>query len=59
GLLRALADTIHFFKTRRHDKLDIINRTFRDLLRLQSDEELATFYENQRTCHPDGRGRGY
>ena len=47
GLLLALVDTIHFFKTRRHDTLDIINRTCRDLLRLQSDEELATFYENQ------------
>ncbi|MCZ6451083.1 MAG: ABC transporter substrate-binding protein [Deltaproteobacteria bacterium] len=47
GLLRALVDTVHFFKTRRHDTLDIINRTCRDLLRLQSDEELATFYEYQ------------
>ena len=47
GLLLALVDTIHFFKTRRHDTLDIINRTSRDLLRLQSDEELATFYKNQ------------
>jgi len=47
GLLLALVDTIHFFKTRRHDTLGIINRTCRDLLRLQSDEELATFYEYQ------------
>jgi len=47
GLLLALVDTIHFFKTRQHDTLDIINRTCRDLLRLQSDEELATFYEYQ------------
>ncbi|MFQ5917690.1 MAG: ABC transporter substrate-binding protein [Candidatus Binatia bacterium] len=47
GLLRALVDTIHFYKIRRQESLEIINRTCRDLLRLQSDEELATFYEHQ------------
>ena len=47
GLLRALVDTVHFYKTRRQESLEIINRTCRDLLRLQSDEELATFYEYQ------------
>jgi ABC-type nitrate/sulfonate/bicarbonate transport system substrate-binding protein len=46
GLLRALVDAIHFFKTRRQETLDILNKTCRDLLKLQSDEELAYFYDN-------------
>ncbi len=47
GLLHALVDAIHFFTTRRQDTLEIIKRTCRDLLRFQSEEEFACFYENQ------------
>ena len=47
GLLRALVDAIHFFKTRRRETLEIIHEHCRDLLRLQSDEEVACFYDNQ------------
>ncbi|MCZ6622683.1 MAG: ABC transporter substrate-binding protein [Deltaproteobacteria bacterium] len=47
GLLLALVDAIHFFKTRRQDTLDIINKTCRQLLKFQSDEELNCFYERK------------
>jgi len=45
ALLHALVDAIHFFKTNRQGTLDIINKTCRSILRLQSDEELDTFYD--------------
>src|SRR5713226_1046836 len=47
GLLLALVDAIHFFKTRGEETLEIINKTCRDLLKLQSDDEMADFYDNQ------------
>jgi hypothetical protein len=46
GLLHALVDAIHHFKTQRADTLDIINRTCRDLIKLKSDEELERFYDD-------------
>lgn len=45
GLLHALVDAIHFFKTRRRETLDTIDRTCRDLLHLRSDDEVAAYYE--------------
>ena len=47
GVLLALIDAIHFFKTRREETLQIIKRTCSDLLKMQSDEEWACFYETQ------------
>jgi hypothetical protein len=47
SLLKALVDAIHFFRTRKRDTLDIINRTCKDLLKFQSGEEQSVFYENQ------------
>jgi hypothetical protein len=44
ALMHALVDAIHYFKTNRKGTIDIINRTSRDLLRLQSDEEVDIFY---------------
>jgi ABC-type nitrate/sulfonate/bicarbonate transport system substrate-binding protein len=44
ALLHGLVDAIHFFKTDRQGTLDIINKSCRSMLRLQSDEELETFY---------------
>ncbi|HZS63174.1 MAG TPA: ABC transporter substrate-binding protein [Xanthobacteraceae bacterium] len=46
GLLLALVDAIHFFKTNRKDTIAIINKTSRDLLRLKSDEEVDIFYDH-------------
>jgi ABC-type nitrate/sulfonate/bicarbonate transport system substrate-binding protein len=46
GLLHALVDAIHYFKTERQGTLDIINKTCRDLLKFKSDEELELFYEH-------------
>ena len=45
ALLHGLVDAIHYFKTNRKGTLDIINKSCRDMLRVQSDEELETFYE--------------
>ncbi|MFQ5682067.1 MAG: ABC transporter substrate-binding protein [Candidatus Binatia bacterium] len=47
GLLLALVDAIHFFKKRREDTLEIINRTCKNVLKFQSVEEMENFYENQ------------
>ncbi|MGH7833524.1 MAG: ABC transporter substrate-binding protein [Candidatus Binatia bacterium] len=47
GLILALIDATHFFKTRREETLKIIKRTCSDLLRMQSDEEWNCFYETQ------------
>jgi ABC-type nitrate/sulfonate/bicarbonate transport system substrate-binding protein len=46
ALLHALVDAIHYFKTERQGTLDIINKTCRDLLKLESDEELELFYDH-------------
>jgi ABC-type nitrate/sulfonate/bicarbonate transport system substrate-binding protein len=46
GLLHALVDAIHYFRTNRKGTLDLINKTCRDLLRLQSDEEMEIFYDH-------------
>jgi ABC-type nitrate/sulfonate/bicarbonate transport system substrate-binding protein len=43
SLLHALVDAIHYFKTERRGTLDIINKTCRGLLKLESDEELEHF----------------
>jgi ABC-type nitrate/sulfonate/bicarbonate transport system substrate-binding protein len=45
ALLRSLVDAIHYFKTEKKGTLAIINDTCRNLLRMQSDEELDAFYE--------------
>ena len=47
SLMKTLVDAIHFFRTRRRDTLDIIDRTCNDLLKFQSEEEQSAFYENQ------------
>jgi ABC-type nitrate/sulfonate/bicarbonate transport system substrate-binding protein len=47
GLLKAMVDAIHFFKTKKKDTIDLINKTCRDVLRLQSDEELDAFYDSR------------
>lgn len=47
ALLHALVDAIHFFKLRRRDTLEILKRSCRDVLRFQSEVELAQFYDNQ------------
>ena len=47
GLLLALVDAIHFFKTRRKDTINILKRSCRDVVKLQSEEEMDLFYENQ------------
>lgn len=47
GLLLALVDAIHFFKTRRQETLGIIKKTCGDLLKFRSDDEVAGFYDNQ------------
>ena len=44
ALMHALVDAIHFFKTNRKGTIEIINRTSRELLRLQSDKEVDIFY---------------
>jgi len=46
GLMHALVDAIHYFKTNRKGTIDVINRTSRELLRLQSDEEVDIFYSH-------------
>jgi hypothetical protein len=47
GLLCALIDAIHFFKTRRAETLRIIQRTCSELLKMDNDEEWSCFYDNQ------------
>jgi ABC-type nitrate/sulfonate/bicarbonate transport system substrate-binding protein len=44
ALLRSLVDALHYFKTNKKGTLEIINETCRNLLRMQSDEELDAFY---------------
>lgn len=45
GLLYAMVDALHFFKTCKKDTVDIINRSCRDVLKLRSEEEFDVFYE--------------
>jgi ABC-type nitrate/sulfonate/bicarbonate transport system substrate-binding protein len=47
GLLLALVDATHFFKTRRQDTLNILKKTCGDILKHQSDEETDLFYKTQ------------
>lgn len=51
GLLHALVDAIHFFKTQPQGTLAIINQTCRELLKLSSDEELEHLYREQAACY--------
>jgi len=46
-LLLALVDAIYFFKTRREDTLNIFEKSCRDVLKFQSEEEMDLFYDNQ------------
>lgn len=46
-LLYALVDAIHFFKTRKKDTLVILKERCRDVLKFQSEKELAVFYDSQ------------
>ncbi|HET7679588.1 MAG TPA: ABC transporter substrate-binding protein [Xanthobacteraceae bacterium] len=48
ALLRSLVDAIHFFKTKKQDTLTLINETCRGLLRMESDEELDAYYEENK-----------
>jgi ABC-type nitrate/sulfonate/bicarbonate transport system substrate-binding protein len=47
GLLLALIDAIHFFKTKREETLRIIKRTCTELLRMENDTEWTCFYDTQ------------
>jgi ABC-type nitrate/sulfonate/bicarbonate transport system substrate-binding protein len=47
GLLLALIDATHFFKTRKQDTLNILKKTCGDILKHQSDEESDLFYKTQ------------
>jgi NitT/TauT family transport system substrate-binding protein len=44
-LAKGFVDAIHFFLTRRHETLEILNEHARPILRLQSDGEVETLYE--------------
>jgi ABC-type nitrate/sulfonate/bicarbonate transport system substrate-binding protein len=48
ALLHSLVDAIHFFKTKKQDTLRLINETCRGLLRMESDEELDAYYEENK-----------
>ena len=53
ALLRSLVDALHYFKTNKKGTLKIIDETCRGLLRMQSDEELDAYYEeNAKTFEP-------
>jgi ABC-type nitrate/sulfonate/bicarbonate transport system substrate-binding protein len=47
GLLLALVEATHFFKTRRQDTLNILKQHCSDVLKHQSDEETELFYKTQ------------
>jgi ABC-type nitrate/sulfonate/bicarbonate transport system substrate-binding protein len=47
SLIMALADAVHFFKTRRQETLAIIKKYCSELLRIDNDEEWACFYDTQ------------
>jgi len=44
-LTKGFVDTIHFFLTRRQETLEILNEHARPILKLQSDAEVETLYE--------------
>jgi ABC-type nitrate/sulfonate/bicarbonate transport system substrate-binding protein len=50
SLIMALADAVHFFKTRRQETLGIIKQYCSELLRIENDEEWACFYDAQSAC---------
>jgi ABC-type nitrate/sulfonate/bicarbonate transport system substrate-binding protein len=45
GLLHAMVDALHYFKTNRAGTIAVINKTCRDIMKFQSDEELDLFYD--------------
>jgi ABC-type nitrate/sulfonate/bicarbonate transport system substrate-binding protein len=47
GLIMALIDGIHFFKTNKAETLKIVKKHCSQLLKMQSDEEWDCFYNNQ------------
>jgi ABC-type nitrate/sulfonate/bicarbonate transport system substrate-binding protein len=47
SLIMALADAVHFFKTRRQETLNIIREHCSELLKMDTDEEWACFYDTQ------------
>ncbi|MGH7827644.1 MAG: ABC transporter substrate-binding protein [Candidatus Binatia bacterium] len=47
SLIMALADAVHFFKTRREETLNIIQRHCSELLKMETGEEWACFYDTQ------------
>jgi ABC-type nitrate/sulfonate/bicarbonate transport system substrate-binding protein len=47
SLIMALADAVHFFKTRRGETLGIITKHCSELLRIDNDEEWSYFYDTQ------------
>ena len=47
SLILALIDAIHFFKTRRVETLALLKKHCSELLKMESDEEWACFYDSQ------------
>ncbi len=47
ALLHALVDGIHFFRTQKDATMEIIDKTCRKQLKLQTDEEMDVFYHAQ------------
>ncbi len=47
GLIQALIDATHFFKTKKAETLRIIKKQCTELLRMQNDDEWDCFYESQ------------
>jgi ABC-type nitrate/sulfonate/bicarbonate transport system substrate-binding protein len=45
SLIMALADAVHFFKTRRKETLNIVRQHCSELLKMNTDEEWACFYD--------------
>jgi ABC-type nitrate/sulfonate/bicarbonate transport system substrate-binding protein len=53
ALLHALIDAIHYFKTQARGTQEIISKTCRDLLKLDTDEEIELFYrEHAKSYQP-------
>jgi hypothetical protein len=47
GLIMAMVDGIHFYKTNKADTLKIVQKHCSELLKMHGDEEWDCFYENQ------------
>jgi ABC-type nitrate/sulfonate/bicarbonate transport system substrate-binding protein len=47
SLIMALADAVHFFKTRRQETLTVVRKHCSELLKIESDEEWTCFYDTQ------------